>query len=77
MCRNHLTKDCNTNLVKCTNCNFINDKFKLNKNDKHTAYDDTSCDLLKNRINKKVGTTNYPVPPILTSLKNILEKSKL
>lgn len=61
------TSKCYSQDSKCTNCIFINKKFKANYVIDHSAMDMVSCQVCENKIEKLIESTNYPVKPALPS----------
>ena len=49
---NHAAAEWNCDILKCTNCEFNNNKFKTNHNINHSTIDD-QCEILKKQ-NKKI-----------------------
>lgn len=60
---NHLTKNCDSEVLKCVNCAFYNCKFNQNRCTDHYPNDTNKCDYLKFRINKLLNTFDYPTSP--------------
>lgn len=71
---NHLTNDCKSQNLKCSNCIYSNEKYNTKFDAHHAAYDDVSCHILKNKINKIIATTDYPLSPKIYQIKTVFEK---
>lgn len=54
--------------LKCLNCLYVNEKFKLKRETNHCAMDSEKCHTLKTKINKYISTTDYPIRPIVPAL---------
>lgn len=60
---NHPASQCKNDFLKCPNCDFYNKKFNTNYSTNHSAIDSEQCEVLKNKINKYIETTEYPMRP--------------
>ena len=60
---NHAAAECNYDILKCTNCEFNNNKFKTSHNVNHSAIDSDQCEILKNKIKRFIDMTDYPLQP--------------
>lgn len=56
---------CSSNILRCANCVYYNDKYKLDRDVSHCLNDLLNCASLKSIINRVLSTTNYPWTPIL------------
>ena len=59
----HLTSACNSNTLKCLNCDFYNKKYKQNKCTNHHPNDTSGCEYIKHKIQKLMKETDYPTLP--------------
>lgn len=60
---NHKAAVCESETLKCPNCVFHNTKYNLNYDINHSAIDSDKCQILKNKINKYIEMTDYPMRP--------------
>lgn len=72
----HLTSECTSTTLVCTNCEYANKHYNQHNQTEHAAYDDAKCIILKNKINKKVSSTDYPIALNLTLIAVLFEKMK-
>jgi hypothetical protein len=61
---NHPAVQCKNQNLKCPNCDYSNINYKTNYNTNHNALDSEQCTILKNKINKYIASTDYPLEPI-------------
>ena len=59
----HITSKCTSEINKCPNCVYSNEKFKTNHNTNHCEIDSDLCEILKAKIKKYIEKTDYPVQP--------------
>lgn len=62
---NHSTTSCESNTLKCLNCDFYNLKFGQSKCTNHYPNDTNKCEYLNYRLNKLLNVTDYPTLPIV------------
>ncbi|XP_046627347.1 uncharacterized protein LOC124308572 [Neodiprion virginianus] len=60
----HLTTDCKSEITKCLNYVYYNDRYHKNRPANHCATD-TCCEYLVFRLNKIINNTDYPVKPLI------------
>lgn len=60
---NHIAAQCTSSVLKCPNCEYYNKKYNLNYKTDHSAIDSEQCQILKNKINKYIEATEYPIRP--------------
>ena len=62
----HLTIQCNdTSENTCINCFYSNTKYKTSLEVNHMANDTERCAILKNKLNRYIDMTDYPIRPTL------------
>lgn len=66
---NHSSKECKSKTFKCINCTYSNNKYKTDYDINHSPSDSNNCQILKNKINKYIGATDYPIMPTLPTWK--------
>lgn len=61
----HNSINCNkADEICCVNCLYSNNKYNLQYNTRHLANDSKCCQVLINKINKYIASTDYPMSPI-------------
>lgn len=60
----HATKTCTTQIKRCLNCLYYNEKFHKNRSIDHCATD-TCCKYLLFKFNQLIAGTDYPVRPTI------------
>lgn len=65
--KKHKTIECESTVLKCTNCLYSNTTFNTKYNANHVATDVNLCEILKGKIRKYIETTDYPIQPTLPS----------
>lgn len=60
----HSTSACNKkNNICCTNCKYVNEKYGKKIKTDHMPYDSEKCEVLRNKINKEINSTEYNIKP--------------
>ena len=73
----HKYENCpDKNTIKCGNCKYNCEKYKIKKDINHLPNDTVKCTILKNKINRLLTTTNYPFLPELPRYINNINKQK-
>lgn len=60
----HDTKTCTSQIKRCLNCMYYNEKFHKNRSIDHCATD-TCCEYLAFKFNQLIAGTDYPVKPTI------------
>lgn len=61
----HETHLCNTDIVRCGNCLFSNNRYKTTFDINHSAHNSDTCPIFKSRIKKYIEMTDYPIRPTI------------
>lgn len=65
----HTADMCESESLLCPNCSFSNQKYNTAYNTNHEATDSNLCFILKSKIRNYIETTDYPMKPILSTVK--------